>query len=130
MPRRAAALTLLLAAAFLPTAPASAESARSLTAAERGVDPGAVCFHTEPGGDGASWCYRPSWGYADVPEPLHNNAASFESDADVTVYAIDWVSPSECHYQSIWPGDLSTNWEWRNKLDAVQSERPTDCQQG
>ncbi|MER7346426.1 hypothetical protein ABT390_13645 [Streptomyces aurantiacus] len=124
MSRRAAALAIVLAAGFLSATPASAEGTRTL---ERGV--GEVCFHTEPGYAGASWCYRPP-GYADVPAPLHNNAASFESNADVTVYALDWVGPGDCLYRTIWTGDRSPNWEWRNKLDAVQSVRPTDCKPG
>ncbi|MEV7003871.1 hypothetical protein AB0N62_40355 [Streptomyces sp. NPDC093982] len=122
--RRATTLTVALAAALLSAAPASAA-----LAPDRSLAPGEVCFYTQPGYAGASWCYRPP-GYADVPAPLHDNAASFESNADVTVYAIDWVRPGECLYRTIWTGDRSTNWEWRNKLDAVQSVRPTDCQPG
>ncbi|MEU5996787.1 hypothetical protein ABZ837_03035 [Streptomyces sp. NPDC047197] len=122
MHRRTTALAI--AAVFLSTAPASAQALPPL---DRAV--GEVCFSTEPGYAGASWCYRPP-GYTDVPERLHNNAASFESNADVTVYAIAWVGPGQCLYRTIWSGDRSPNWEWRNKLDAVQSDRPTDCQPG
>lgn len=121
--RRTAALATVITTAFLSAAPASAVSA------PEGASQGEVCFYTEPGYAGASWCYRPP-GYADVPGSLHDNAASFESNADVTVYAIDWVRPGECLYRTIWTGDRSTNWEWRNKLDAVQSVQPTDCQRG
>ncbi|GGV21532.1 hypothetical protein [Streptomyces spectabilis] len=123
MSRRTAPLAAAIAAAVLSAAaPASAAPAPERSR-------GDVCFYTEPGYAGASWCYRPP-GYADVPAPLHDNAASFESNADVTVYAIDWVRPGECLYRTIWTGDRSTNWEWRNKLDAVQSVRPTDCRPG
>ncbi|MEU7579998.1 hypothetical protein AB0B50_20645 [Streptomyces sp. NPDC041068] len=124
MPRRTAALAVVIAATLLSIAPASAAPAP-----DRAAGLGDVCFYTEPGYAGASWCYRPP-GYADVPAPVHDNAASFESNADVTVYAIDWVRPGECLYRTIWTGDRSTNWEWRNKLDAVQSVEPTDCQRG
>ncbi|MFF0740178.1 hypothetical protein ACFYVL_07225 [Streptomyces sp. NPDC004111] len=61
---------------------------------------------------------------------MHRKAASFESNADVTVYAIHWARPGECLYRTIWTGDRSTSWEWRNKLDAVQTDRPSDCQPG
>ncbi|MEU8890759.1 hypothetical protein [Streptomyces sp. NPDC048442] len=127
MHRRAAALALVIAAAFLSAAPAEARGAHTPPAPDRA--PGDVCFYSEPGYHGASWCYRP-YGYIDVPEQVHRKAASFESNADVTVYAIHWVRPGECLYRTIWTGDRSTGWEWRDRLDAVQSVRPADCQPG
>ncbi|MCX5206236.1 hypothetical protein OG897_33135 [Streptomyces sp. NBC_00237] len=129
MHRRAAALALVIASAFLTAAPASAADARALPAPDRAAAPGDVCFYSEPNYAGASWCYRP-FGYVDVPEAVHRKAASFESNADVAVYALHWTGPGQCLYRTIWTGDRSTSWEWRSKLDAVQSTKPSDCQPG
>ena len=68
--------TVLAAFAVLCAAPATAAPAA-----------GSVCFWTGAGQPGTSWCYTPP-GYTDVPESLHDKAASFRSDADTAVYGM------------------------------------------
>lgn len=92
--------------------------------AQAGV--GEVCFYTEPGYRGASWCYRP-WGYADVPDFLHDRARSFESNADVVVYAIDHGPAGHCYQRKVWVGDRDPNWAWGNRLDGVATD-PQGCE--
>jgi hypothetical protein len=58
---------------------------------------GEVCFYAGTGFQGASWCYHPG-GYADVPGFLTDRARSFESNSDVTVYAIDFAA-GHCYYR-------------------------------
>lgn len=87
--------------------------------AQAGV--GEVCFHTEPGYRGASWCYRP-WGYADAPDHLHDRARSFESNSDVIVYAIDHGPGGRCYYRKIRVGDRSADWAWGNRIDGVATD--------
>ncbi|WP_240139360.1 hypothetical protein [Streptomyces sp. MUM 178J] len=119
----AAVLTALAPALASPSAasasPASAPAAsappRSASVEERG--PGEVCFWTEPGQHGAGWCYRPP-GYADVPASHHDKTASFRSDANRSVYAIDW-GRNGCHHRLIRPYDFSDNWSWGSRIDGV-----------
>jgi predicted amidohydrolase len=81
---------------------------------------GEVCFYTEPGYKGTSWCYRP-WGYVDVPDFLHNGARSFESNSDVIVYAIDHAGGRR-YYRKIWVGDRDPSWTWGNRIDGVATD--------
>lgn len=87
--------------------------------------PGEVCFYTEPGYRGASWCYRPG-GYTDVPGFLHDRARSFESNSDVVVYAIDH-SGGNCYHRRIWVGDRDPNWSWGSRIDGVATD-PQGCE--
>ncbi|MEV6108947.1 hypothetical protein AB0M28_30230 [Streptomyces sp. NPDC051940] len=123
--RRAAALSFCLAALLLSAAPAGArtlpvEDAHTLPAPVTATAPGDVCFYNETGYRGGSWCYRP-FGYTDVPEHIHDNARSFESNADVTVYAIDH-SGGRCYYRKIWTGDRSPDWAWGSRIDGVATD--------
>ena len=105
----------LAVAAFATVLPMTLSTPSSAAAA------GEVCFYTEPGYRGASWCYRP-WGYADVPDFLHDKARSFESNADVVLYAIDHAPGGACYYRKIWVGDRSPDWAWGSRIDGVGSD--------
>jgi hypothetical protein len=110
------AAVLLASAAFLaPAAPAAAVPGSA--AVHRAPSAGAVCFWTAAGQHGTSWCYTPP-GYTDVPDALHDGAASFRSDADTDVYAIDWARGT-CYYRLIRAHDLADNWPWGARLDGV-----------
>ncbi len=93
----------------------------TLSAPTHAAGVGEVCFHTEPGYGGASWCYRP-WGYADLPEYVHDKARSFESNSDVVVYAIDHAPGGRCYYRKIWAGDRDPNWTWGGRIDGVSTD--------
>ncbi|WP_267246300.1 hypothetical protein [Streptomyces sp. PR69] len=107
----AAAVLTALTPALASPAPASPAA----PAGERG--PGEVCFWTKPGQHGTGWCYKPP-GYADVPESHHDKTASFRSDVNQNVYAIDW-GRNGCHYRLIRPYDFSDNWSWGSRIDGV-----------
>ncbi|MGW7364604.1 hypothetical protein ACWGI8_14535 [Streptomyces sp. NPDC054841] len=117
----AAALLTALAPALLPTPAAGA--AQSGAAAGRG--PGQVCFWTGAGQHGDGWCYGPP-GYADVPEFLHDRAASFRSDVNRDLYAIDWGRDA-CYYRLIRAYDFSDNWSWGSRIDGV-ADTPMGCE--
>ncbi|MEU5362399.1 hypothetical protein ABZ354_02630 [Streptomyces sp. NPDC005925] len=108
----------LTAAAFV-AALALAVPLAAVSPARAGT--GEVCFYTEPGYRGASWCYRPS-GYADVPDYLHDRARSFESNSDVIVYGIDHGPGGHCFYRKIWVGDRSADWAWGGRIDGVATD--------
>ncbi|GGN57206.1 hypothetical protein GCM10011579_019220 [Streptomyces albiflavescens] len=109
VPAAALAATALAAAtALIGSVPATAAGAPSA---------GDVCFWTAAGQHGSSWCYTPP-GYTDVPEFLHDKAASFRSHADTAVYAIDWGRDT-CYYRLIRAHDLADNWPWGARLDGV-----------
>lgn len=112
----AVSATVLAAVAVLGTAPATAAPAA-----------GSVCFWTGAGQHGTSWCYTPP-GYTDVPESLHDKAASFRSDADTAVYAIDWARDT-CYHRLIRAHDLADNWPWGARLDGV-SDTTMGCEVG
>lgn len=114
--RRRALPAALALAALLATAPAHG-AARA----------GDVCFWTEPGQHGVSWCYTPP-GYTDVPEFLHDKAASFRSTTDTAVYAIDWARDT-CYYRLIRGHDLADNWPWGARLDGV-ADTTMGCEVG
>ncbi|MDH2388360.1 hypothetical protein QCN29_06080 [Streptomyces sp. HNM0663] len=97
------------------SAASASPTSASASAEERG--PGEVCFWTEPGQHGSGWCYRPP-GYADVPASHHDKTASFRSDANRSVYAIDW-GRNGCHHRLIRPYDFSDNWSWGSRIDGV-----------
>lgn len=134
--RRTASLAALFAAAVAATAltgaaptaagegrtgPAGEPGARSASAAPAAAGPGDVCFYTQTHYNGASWCYRPA-GYANVPDHIHDKARSFESNADVTVYALDFAG-ARCYYRAIWTGDRSTDWDWGRRIDGVATDK-------
>lgn len=118
--RLAPPAALLAAVAVLGAAPAT-------TAAPTAPAAGSVCFWTGAGQHGTSWCYTPP-GYTDVPESLHDKAASFRSDADTAVYAIDWARGT-CYYRLIRAHDLADNWPWGARLDGV-SDTTMGCEVG
>ncbi len=120
--RLALPAALLAAVAALGTAPAAA--APTLASAPAA---GSVCFWTGAGQHGTSWCYTPP-GYTDVPEFLHDKAASFRSDADTAVYAIDWARDT-CYHRLIRAHDLADNWAWGARLDGV-SDTTMGCEVG
>ncbi|WP_405922872.1 hypothetical protein [Streptomyces sp. NBC_00035] len=118
----AGAVTATAAGAALATA-AGAAPATALGARQAGD----VCFWTGAGQHGSSWCYAPP-GYTDVPEFLHDKAASFRSNADTAVYAIDW-GRGTCHYRLIRAQDLADNWPWGARLDGV-ADTAMNCEVG
>ncbi|MGD1218845.1 hypothetical protein AB9Q10_10430 [Streptomyces krungchingensis] len=118
VPAAALAGTALAAAALLAAPSATASEARRA---------GDVCFWTAAGQHGSSWCYTPP-GYTDVPEFLHDKAASFRSTADTAVYAIDWGRDT-CHYRLIRARDLADNWPWGARLDGV-ADTTMGCEVG
>ncbi|GHE50197.1 hypothetical protein GCM10018785_19800 [Streptomyces longispororuber] len=111
----AAALTPALATAA-PAAAAGPDVARG---------PGEVCFWTQPGQHGTGFCYRPP-GYRDLPESHHDKTASFRSDVNQNIYAIDW-GRHDCYYRLIRPYDFSDNWSWGSRIDGV-SDKTEGCQ--
>ncbi|MYW70015.1 hypothetical protein GTY65_39075 [Streptomyces sp. SID8379] len=110
---------LTLAAGAAPAAAAPDSRAMS--------GPGQVCFWTEPGQHGQAWCYAPP-GYAEAENGTQRHAASFESRAGQTVYAISYTV-SNCLYREIRPDDYDENWVWANKLDGV-SDNTMGCERG
>ncbi|GGO58130.1 MULTISPECIES: hypothetical protein [Streptomyces] len=122
MLRRLALSTALLAAlapALVSTAPASALG----PGVERG--PGEVCFWTQPGQHGTGWCYKPP-GYADLPESHHDKTASFRSDVNKNLYAIDWTRDT-CYSRLIRAYEFSDNWSWGSRIDGI-SDKTEGCQ--
>ncbi|MGW3411610.1 hypothetical protein [Streptomyces sp. NPDC000888] len=131
MPAAAAfAATALLGGAATATAagavPATAAGAAPVTALGA-PQAGDVCFWTGAGQHGSSWCYTAP-GYTDVPEFLHDKAASFRSNADAAVYAIDW-GRGTCYYRLIRAHDLADNWPWGARLDGV-ADTTMNCEVG
>ncbi|MHA5047824.1 hypothetical protein [Streptomyces sp. SD15] len=130
-------VSLLAAAALLAAVPASAAPAAapassaarvpSATPAPAASRAGDVCFWTAAGQHGSSWCYTPP-GYTDVPDFLHDKAASFRSDADTAVYAIDWARGT-CYHRLIRAHDLADNWPWGARLDGV-ADTAMGCEVG
>jgi hypothetical protein len=109
--------TFTLLAAFVP--------AHTADAAARG--PGEVCFWTEPGQHGIGWCYKPP-GYTDLPDSHHDKTASFRSDVNRDLYAIDWTRDG-CVYRLIRAYDYSDNWEFGARIDGI-GDTNMGCQQG
>lgn len=95
--------------------------------------PGHVCFWPEPGetGAGGGWCYNPAdGGFAVPPDRVLRHAKSFSSQVDRTVYALHFPRQGPCLQRTIWGGDYSGNWEWWDKLDAVDTTPHADCEPG
>ncbi|WP_329535570.1 hypothetical protein OG568_43825 [Streptomyces sp. NBC_01450] len=111
---------LLASTVLLVAVPASAATSGASRA-------GDVCFWTAAGQHGSSWCYTPP-GYTDVPEFLHDKAASFRSNADTAVYAIDW-GRGTCYARLIRAHDLADNWPWGARLDGV-ADTTMGCEVG
>ncbi|MGW3633288.1 hypothetical protein ACWD7F_24550 [Streptomyces sp. NPDC005122] len=120
------ASTALLAPVSAGTAAAAPSPSATLPAsgASRAGD---VCFWTAAGQHGSSWCYTPP-GYTDVPEFLHDRAASFRSNADTAVYAIDW-GRGTCYARLVRAHDLADNWPWGARLDGV-ADTTMGCEAG
>ncbi|AWI31095.1 hypothetical protein E3E14_01265 [Streptomyces sp. ICN441] len=112
----------LSAALSLAALPAPAGAAPVAPAA-----PGQVCFWTGAGQHGTGWCYSPP-GYRDVPAFLHDNAASFRSDVNRAVYAIDWARGT-CYARLIRAYDHSDNWSWGSRIDGV-ADTDQGCEAG
>lgn len=120
--RHSAALVLLCAALVPTTAPTPALAL-----------PGHVCFWPEPGetGAGGGWCYDPARGGFAVPDDrVLRHARSFTSQVDRTVYALHFPAQGPCLQRVIRGGDYSENWEWWDKLDAVDTTAHADCEPG
>ncbi|MFE0197780.1 hypothetical protein ACFW0I_18820 [[Kitasatospora] papulosa] len=115
----AAALAAALSPALLP-APAGAVPVAPPA-------PGQVCVWTAAGQHGTGWCYSPP-GYRDVPGFLHDNAASFRSDVNRDVYAIDWARGT-CYARLIRAYDHSDNWSWGSRIDGV-ADTDQGCEAG
>ncbi|AVH60938.1 hypothetical protein C4B68_03435 [Streptomyces dengpaensis] len=109
-----------LAAALPGAAPAPATAVGAPLA-------GDVCFWTAAGQHGSSWCYTPP-GYTDVPDFLQDKAASFRTNADTAVYAIEWGRDT-CHHRLIRTHDLADNWPWGARLDGV-ADTTMGCEVG
>ncbi|QCX81743.1 hypothetical protein C9F11_40815 [Streptomyces sp. YIM 121038] len=118
---------LALSAAALVTALTPALTTAPASAAGPGVErgPGEVCFWTQPGQHGTGFCYKPP-GYRDLPDSHHDKTASFRSDANQNLYAIDW-GRHDCYYRLIRPYDFSDNWSWGSRIDGV-SDKDEGCQ--
>ncbi|MEW2418429.1 hypothetical protein AB0953_32775 [Streptomyces sp. NPDC046866] len=130
--RRAALHTAAFVAALAPTLLPSPSAAAAADTVASHAHPlfieGRVCFWTEPGRHGQSWCYSGT-GYTDVPDFLHDKAASFLSESPHSVYAIDWPRSGGCVYRHIRPHDLSDNWSWGPRVDGV-GDSTMNCQAG
>ncbi|MEN2424220.1 hypothetical protein AABB02_39720 [Streptomyces rimosus] len=107
--------TIAATAAFAAALPFSAPTAQA-------TPPGRICFWTEPGMMGQSWCYGPP-GYAEAENGTQRHAYSFESRYNGTVYAISYGAGSSCLYREIRADDYDENWTaWAGKLDGVSHE--------
>ncbi|MEV0317790.1 hypothetical protein ACIBKX_03505 [Streptomyces sp. NPDC050658] len=113
-----AALTAAFAALFTAVAPAAVAEPSAAPAA---TPPGRICFWTQPGMMGQSWCYGPP-GYAEAENGTQRNAHSFESRYNGSVYAISYGSGSSCVYREIRTDDYDEDWSWAGKLDGVSHE--------
>ncbi|NGN65811.1 hypothetical protein G5C51_18160 [Streptomyces sp. A7024] len=93
--------------------------------------PGYVCFWSEPEEHGpqGGWCYNGA-GYAEARPDVKRHAKSFSNQTQDTFYALSFPREGPCLYRTIYGGDWSGNWEWWEKFDGVQRNKPTDCQQG
>lgn len=82
-------------------------------------------------GAGGGWCYDPGRGGFAVPaDRVLRHARSFGSQVDKTVYALYLPAHGPCLQRVIRGGDYSENWEWWDKLDAVDTTPHADCQPG
>ncbi|TPQ17786.1 hypothetical protein [Streptomyces sporangiiformans] len=61
---------------------------------------------------------------------VHRHARSFSSQVDTTVYALHFPSQGRCLQRTLWGGDYSENWEWWNKLDAIDTTRHAGSEPG
>ncbi|TJZ56785.1 hypothetical protein FCH28_04435 [Streptomyces piniterrae] len=125
MRRSALVVSGVLAVLALTAAPPLTTPASAL--------PGKVCFWSEPGemGAGGAWCYDPAAGGFAVPaDHVHRHAKSFSSQVNSTVYALHFPSQGPCLQRRIYGGDYSENWEWWDKLDAVDTRQHPDCEPG
>ncbi len=121
MNRLPSALAAVLFAVALPM---------TLPAPSSAAEPGQVCFYSQPGHAGESWCYTPGSGFADAPDVVRGMARSFESSAGQAVYALHFPGGGgACQTRTIHPGDYSGDWGWDSKLDAVDTEPHADCEQ-
>ncbi|MFG2497278.1 hypothetical protein ACGFSB_03535 [Streptomyces sp. NPDC048441] len=110
-----AAVTAALAAVLTAVAPSATAESHVAT------PPGRVCFWSQPGMMGQSWCYGPP-GYAEAENGTQRQAHSFESRYNGTVYAISYGSGSSCVYREIRSDDYDEDWSWATKLDGVSHE--------
>ncbi|WP_419997995.1 hypothetical protein [Streptomyces boninensis] len=128
----AALLAAATLAATASVSAASADPARTLPApAASAALPGYVCFwsETEEHGPQGGWCYNGT-GYAEARPDVKRHAKSFSNQTQDTFYALSFPREGPCLYRTIYGGDWSGNWEWWDKFDGVQRNKPADCQQG
>ncbi|MGW3299459.1 hypothetical protein AMK23_26425 [Streptomyces sp. CB02130] len=120
MNRLPSVLAAALFAAALPV---------TLPALSSAAEPGQVCFYSQPGHEGDSWCYTPGSGFADAPETVRRLARSFESSAGETVYALHFPGAGgTCQSRTLRPGDYSSDWDGGSKLDAVATNPLAECE--
>ncbi|MFD5327968.1 hypothetical protein [Streptomyces sp. NPDC127092] len=118
---------LLTAAAAVAAVAATALPAPAAQAHVSHRASGSVTFWSEPNQQGSAWTYTPP-GYYETGSPVQRHAYSFESNADVSVYAISYQGNGSCLYRQIHPGDWDNNWtSWATKFDGV-SDTTMDCE--
>jgi hypothetical protein len=93
--------------------------------------PGHVCFWPEPNemGPGGGWCYNGT-GFAEAAPHVKRHAKSFSNQSQETFHALHFPGGGGCLYRTVYGGDYASYWAWWDKLDGVQSSRPTDCSPG
>lgn len=125
---RAAALSTVVCAAATPAA--ATGPGRTPPAVEAALS-GHVCFWPEPDemGPGGGRCYNGT-GFAEAAPHVKRHAKSFSNQSQETFYALHFPAGGGCLYRMVHGGDCASYWEWWDKLDGVQSSRPTDCSPG
>jgi hypothetical protein len=81
---------------------------------------GCVRFWDASNYAGRHWDYNPASGYKDVPVEMHDHAHSFYSKAHRAVHAVNWFGEGHKETRVIHHGDHRWNWDFGEKLDAVQ----------
>jgi hypothetical protein len=126
---RAAALST--AVVCTAATPAAATGPAPALPAVGAALPGHVCFWPEPNemGPGGGWCYNGT-GFAEAAPHVKRHAKSFSNQSQETFYVLHFPGGGGCLYRTVHGGDHASYWECWDKLDGVQSSRPTDCSPG
>jgi hypothetical protein len=88
--------------------------------AKRETPDGTVRFWGNTNYGGPHWDYTPSSGYQDAPPGIHDHALSFYSKVHDAVHAVNWFGEGQKETRVIRRGDHRWNWDFGEKLDAVQ----------
>jgi hypothetical protein len=80
-------------------------------------------------GSGGGRCYNGT-GFAEAAPHVERHAKSFSNQSQETFCALHFPAGGGCLYRTVHGGDYASYWEWWDKLDGVQSSRPTDCSPG